>query len=256
MESGQTAANQALCRELLDNWYATSARIVPLKVSHVAQLAIVVGLAAHTHELANATLALQDAEHDLASIPLIRQALECSVTAIWTALLPDAWAGLLNADARSQKLLGKELLEASIDVPRDEINEAMALYEDDLVTTTTGSASKFQQRCQDLEGGPDLYPVYRALSNASHAGIRVVDPYIAATGDGPTVFRKIPVSTRGAEGLSVLASALVIAGIAEDTLNRNHPRRRFLRSAAARHGISHQFDLSPIAKKRLAPVSA
>lgn len=109
---------RATLEELLAIWDNRPAEVTSVgrgRRVKPARLAVVLGLAAHTHRLARAALLLGDAGNELAAMPLVRGALEHGLTAQWICQYEDeAVAGFANEHERQRRNFAKTLLESGL----------------------------------------------------------------------------------------------------------------------------------------------
>lgn len=210
------------------------------------QVALVVGLASHCHVLARCALQLLDASLSTGIPPLVRQAFECGVTALWVALVPDAWQGLANTNTVARATMAADLVEHGLDVP-EPIAEAVARRKDGLLETSIAHDS-FAERLGDIQGGSSMYPAYRALCEFSHSSETVARQYFVMDDQGKLGgLSHEPTESNPLPWVSVLSWALLMAGQAEDALDRTHRSRDELRV----HARALRFEGEPRASDRV-----
>ena len=82
----QPDETRAILRSLIDDWRVDSGQVeMGVRRSVLIGLSVY-GLTAHTYTLAQAVLTLCEHDQHVAAVPLIREAIECSTTAVWIEL--------------------------------------------------------------------------------------------------------------------------------------------------------------------------
>ncbi|MFD9703868.1 DUF5677 domain-containing protein [Lentzea sp. NPDC059081] len=208
------------------------------------RLAVVLGLASHTHRLARAAVHLHKAGMDLEAMPLVRGTLEHGLTAQWMLHNDaEALAGFVNAQQRRRRAMG----EAMLGVGWGEVDEVTEIIEKSVVVPSTGDApaKNFEQLCEDFAPlGSSLYLVYRSLSGYTHAGHHIVDSYLIP---GDTISIRIdpekPLPV--AAWLWTLCAGCMWASRAADMLDRDRPHRQALRRIARVLRTPGTLDLHP-----------
>jgi hypothetical protein len=174
------AETRALLEELIAKWEVPDEEISvePRGLSATTGI-IVFCLTSHTYTLARGVLALYDADLALAAVPLVRQMIECAVTAMWTELASEPGARvLLREQSRTLRTAVQDFVRAGM--PADN-----RLGDEDDTTllgsgATAAAAKHFQQLCGELEVGDRAYATYRAASQVSHASMTLADQYLDA----------------------------------------------------------------------------
>lgn len=237
----------AVGRDLLRDWYADDG--VEFRVRGAArpttapQLAVVHGLCAHVHALADTALDLLDEGKVLQSLPIVRAAYEAALKAQWTAQTGDGAAAVMNEDMRQRRSHIRTLEKSVSTVFRETAPKIEAMLGEK--RESASSARSFEDICQDLEGvGHDGYAIYRALSHLSHATVLVVDQYLGPADDAAMSLRREPVQPDAPTWTFMTVASLVWAARALDFLDGAHARRNKLRAAALALGISSEFQLS------------
>lgn len=216
----------------------------------------VFGLAAHTYSLAAAVRSLDDVGGEPTMVPLVRQMLECAVTAMWVEKYnARAAKTVAKEQARGRLLVLKNFLDAG--VPDDGSIAKWQATIDELDLDAGKSGEKLWQRCEELEGLKSTYAMYRALSSVSHADGAVVDLY-ARTVD-PTAEHPVGVQLAAAPKqwlrdnvMSVALVYLLLAGRAWDRLDRHHRSRTRLKQIAAEAGVKLAWTQSAVGLRRQA----
>lgn len=228
-------------RDLTDEWLADDGPFIAITGPHRTNATMVYALTAHTIELARGVLALRDAGCHVQAVPLVRQAIECAITARWLVMYKDAVRSLLHEGARQRRDALNALAGTGFASFPDQVAEAKSIL-DLLDAERTGAGRSFQQRCEEIEGGAGIYATYRAASAYSHAGVAVAELYVSsvpvtdeypggfALNDGPDF--------GGADAwLGTMLSMVVTAALAWDEIERHHRHRKYLRGVATRLGI-------------------
>jgi hypothetical protein len=155
--------------EMVGMWFATPIRGSISRTGTPRVPVMMNALVGHVHTLARAIRVLDDAGQHIATFPLARQVLECSVTAIWLELFND----------RAAQVVQRELFRNGIATMAD-INRAGAGIgvvetvgmEEQVAALSAVAAEqskKFLERTKEIAGIPNAYLKYRALSSMSHA---------------------------------------------------------------------------------------
>jgi hypothetical protein len=245
-------------RELLKLWHART-QISPHRNgpgNADAKLHAVNGMSSHAFRLAETAIHLVRIDLALESAPVVRLALECALTAMWTALVPDGVEAMLNEDFRSRRNIATTLrdtpawVQAGLDVPHPS--------DEDYDTSSTAQARRFNQLCDDLiPGGSELYSYYRLLSWFSHPTNYIIDRYgsLDESDDGLRLqlrLRRTPTPNGEEPQLYAhfSAMAMVIAAAAVDALDVDHSDRSAIKELADRVGCASEFRLAPSAVQR------
>lgn len=182
MDLPEPAEVHRILGTLIEDWYGSAA--ADLWIGHRENIGIGVtafGLTAHVYTLAEGVMSLYDADQQLPAVPLVREAIECAVTAAWVDLAGYAGAhALLYEQTKSRR----NALKAYVDLgmpSQDEVTQLDAELAASL-KTNTGTRQNFEQRCREFEGGPWMYALYRAASQVSHATMSVVEMYMGEAG--------------------------------------------------------------------------
>lgn len=242
-----------MLRELVDAWDNSPDGVAMGRREHQLIGLMVYGLTAHAHALARSVLALDAEDLDAGIVPLVRQAMECSTTAMWLELTGyPAVLTVLDEQSRQQRNLFDEFVKSG----QLHDDGALESLEADLKSGLQ-SASKagraFHERCSEISGGATIYAVYRALSATSHAGASVVDLYLESTRvDEDTIdntedlaLRRVPKANLRDEALGTLLSMLVAASLAWSRLDRDHYLRTRLKEMARVLKVAPRHQLTP-----------
>lgn len=139
-------------------------------------------LTRHAVGLTSAAVTLLGRRMYVEAAPLIRQTLECAVTAAWTVLTPHSVEALADESARQRLAMEADLdafahwggFDSFSHGPTDAEAAAMEAF----LAHRTTAARKFEERCRALPEAPWLYVYYRWLSQYSHATTHLLDIYI------------------------------------------------------------------------------
>jgi hypothetical protein len=199
-------------------------------------------VAIHTHahhavRMARALLVLDAATTGAETVPTVRLIMECGVTAAYLLLKDGSGSSMIRKGSDLRRLALRDMVSLGMDA-EDSLTEAIAkLAELDLAGVSSGWI--FQQHCEYLHGGIQLYALYRVLSSESHAGMRVADLYVI--GDDHSSIGLAFVADRPSESkvssLGVAASMLFLAINADEIARANPHRTTQLRKIAGRLGV-------------------
>lgn len=215
----------------------------------IARMQSVIGLTRHVHENASAVRLLLENEHSQGSIPIVRFAYECALTAVWLVQSEEdeGIRAFAHEYVRGNKSL-QDNLRRAVSTTFRENADLIADVDLSRFVPSLDNARRFDLICEDLTpGGKDAYIYYRILSSFSHASINVVDLYFEldpAGGPVPALRDKArePIS---AEFLLYLTCAsMVWSARAVTYLTGNKPYRNFLRKVAQQLGVTSEIQLS------------
>jgi|GEM_PF-5543205 len=118
----------------------------------------------------------------------------------------------------------------------------------DLAKHESAPAGKFEQRCNQIVGGRDLYVHYRILSQVSHAGLALLDPYLLEVdkdSENPVgyAFLKKANYTAAEVSLGYQISMLCLTLTTWDNISKDHPNSSRLQSVSDRFGCSRIIQL-------------
>ena len=200
-------------------------------------------VAIHTHahhavKMARALLVLDDATTGAETVPIVRLILECGVTAAYLLLRDGSGSSMIRKGSDQRRLALRDIAGLGMDV-EDSLREAAAkIAELDRAGVSTGWI--FQQHCESLHEGKQLYALYRLLTSESHAGMRIADLYVVNDDQSPVgvaFVADLPYEAKVAS-LGIAASMLFLA-INADEIARAKPRRTTqLGKIAGRLGVS------------------
>lgn len=237
---------QAILGELIAQWDGFPSSVLIGARENITIGLTVFGLTAHVYTLADAALTLHQVGKAMAAVPLIRAALEHSVTAVWVELAGYSGAlALIHEQTRGQKNTMSAWVESGM--PDD--HDIVKRLTDELGTslkTSTGAGQKFEQRCREIEGGLSMYALYRSASQVCHPTTSVVDLYLGEAsvddpGPGGVALSTVPAEYSPDAWLNYALVAVVQATSAWSRLDSNHTHRRAMKELNRRLGTrQHQ----------------
>lgn len=150
-------------------------------------------LARHAVALTDAVLLLVRQRMYVEAAPLIRQTLECAVTAAWMAITPHSLEALADESGRQRTAMEADLkkvalwagFESATHGPTEREAEAIEQF----LAYRTEAAKNFEKRCSAFPGAPWLYLDYRWLSQFSHATTHLLATYVHQEDDDHTLNR-------------------------------------------------------------------
>lgn len=218
--------------------------LVPRDGLHAANAVQIWTFAHHAVRLSRAVLALHQAGHDLEAMPLIRQTLECAMNAAWLLVTEGGGAALSAVDKKSRRVMFREVTELGL----ADLSEVLRRIEEEEARNeeTVSRTRSFEERCRAIEGGPQIYAMWRTVSLYSHATSSVADVYLES----------VPVADDAPMGVAMLLTAdwdqsetwlrvqalmLLLAQIAADDALAKPMHRTQLSRARRRLGVSWQI---------------
>lgn len=194
----------------------------------------------HAARLSRAVLTLHEAGHDLEAMPLIRQTVELAMNAAWLLLSEDGGAALSAVDTKNRRVMFTEVTDlglADLSAVRDALDAEEARNEQAVTKTRN-----FQERCNAVSGGAQIYAMWRTLSLYSHATSSVADVYVESAPEDEGNPYGVKLRLRGdwdqAETwIQVQALMLLLVQIAADDAQRENPGRPKLDAARRRLGV-------------------
>lgn len=240
---------RATLRELIDTWHGTAVPVEMRVRTHSLIGLTVYGLTAHTYVLAEGVLTLDAAHQPRAATPLIRQALECAITAQWVELAgyPAALA-LLHDQARNSKNTIGAFAAAGFDVA-PELVERLAADLAAAFETKTSAGRVLEQRCKEIQGATALYATYRQMSATCHAGSDVVDLYVHQIERTPTNplgagLATLPKAEAADAALGMMLVSVMTATSAWSRIDARHTHRTRMKQLHRRLGTAYEKHLS------------
>jgi hypothetical protein len=214
----------------------------------------VFGLAAQANALAKAVRDLEAAGEGAQIVPLVRQVLECSVTAMWVEKYGRRAAlTLQRGDARSRVQMFREFVRSG--VPDDGSVEHWTEELKKIDPAESRHGEKFFERCQELDGMTGTYAMYRALSALSHASGTVISLYTVlddVTPDNPVgvALARQPREWAQDAVVGICLTYLLFAQMAWDRLDGTHRARSRLKQIAGEMGLQLSWTQSAVGLKR------
>jgi hypothetical protein len=214
----------------------------------------VFGLTAHAYSLAAAIRVLDEADCGPTIVPLVRQLIECAVTAAWVETYGRRAAlKLIHEDARQRWLMFNKFVQAG--VKDDGAVEEWLAARTELDPDAQTPGARFWERCDELQSFTSSYAFYRALSLASHADGMVADLYHREVSKSPGSPLGVAITARpqawAPDGMLGLAlTYLLLASMAWDRLNEDHPSRTRLEQIAAEIGFGLDWSQSAAGRER------
>ena len=209
----------------------------------------VFGFTAHTYRLVAALLALEECGMLGVGTPLVRQAMECAITALWIERGGHAEVlTLIREQTRQQRNAVDELIRAGASddaTIRDRLDDDLAGQ----LASATGAGEKFFERCKELQGAEQFYALYRAASRTSHASTDVVDLYMDASdnvraADGHLALSLVPRANTADGWLGALLPLVVVATAAWSRVERSHAARTATKALASELHIAWRPEYS------------
>ncbi|MBI3430383.1 MAG: hypothetical protein HY050_10115 [Actinobacteria bacterium] len=235
-------------RDLIDIWDDGEEFVtVPLiEESPLTGVAIRV-LAEHAVALTKSIVLLAEHGMFIQAAPLIRLTMECGITAAWFSVAPNAGNAANHEGARQRRLILESMFQDAGIGDEQMVIEATESVRD-LAKYESAPAGKFEQRCNQIVGGKDLYVHYRILSQVSHAGLALLDPYlheVDITSENPIgyAFLKEANYTSAQVSLGYQISMLCLTLTAWDNISKDRPNSSQLQSVANRFGCNRNIEL-------------
>ncbi len=198
----------------------------------------------HAARISRAVLTLHEAGHDLEAMPLIRQTLELAMNAAWLLISDDGGAALSAVDTKNRRVMFTEVTDlglADLSAVRDALDAEEARNEQTVTKTRS-----FQERCNAVSGGAQIYAMWRTLSLYSHATSSVADVYVqsAPEDEGNPYGVKLRLHgdwDQSETWIQVQALMMLLVQIAADDAQREAPSRSMLADARRRLGVDWQI---------------
>ncbi|WP_251151190.1 DUF5677 domain-containing protein [Cellulosimicrobium sp. Marseille-Q4280] len=224
--------------EVVATW-DTDAGTIALRTREHHMLGIIVfGLTSHCHHLARGIRALDDAGQHQATIPLVRQLIECAITVLWIESYGvRAARAMLGEYAQNRQQTFTEYVKSGGDLDEDTLattQQYLTQLEDELKS----SGRKFRERCEDLEGGMRIYAFWRIASSQCHASTAIADLYVY---EQPGTEAGVVLSPNPRPGaheawIGTSLTMLVLASLAADRYDPGRRRRSRLKAIARELG--------------------
>lgn len=211
----------------------------------------VYGLTAQVMTLTEAVLTLDEHNQNQATIPLIRPAIECALTADWIERGGYAEVlAIIREQTRQQRNAIDEFVRSGMPM-EPEVDDRLAAELADAFRSDTAAAEKFADRCKEFEGGGRLYALYRVASHTSHANAAVIDLYMEKsriTEDAPfgLALRDTPKVENVDGWLGILLVMVVRTLSAWSRLDRRHTFGTRAKALARELEINYVPRMSPL----------
>lgn len=146
---------------------------------HGTNVAMVNAYASHSVNLARGVLAMHAAGLDFESVSLVRSTMECMVAASWHALFPEKTPDFMQHSAGERGKVLQAIIDGGYADDRTALDqvEAMLSNVDNKEIDPEGKA--LWRRFNAIEGGKQLYLIYRVLCTWDHATNSLTDAYAA-----------------------------------------------------------------------------
>lgn len=109
------------------------------------------------------------------TLPSMRVAMECAVTAAWCAVAPDQTGGIVLQGAKERKQLLKAVAQFGIDTSEEVTKTEETINR--FLPDQTPAAEVFLERTREVTGGETFYASYRTISRLIHPGTEPTDFY-------------------------------------------------------------------------------
>lgn len=210
---------------------------------HGVNVAMVNAYVSHSVNLSRAVLLMHENRLTFESVSLVRSTMEATMTAAWLALYPEKTPDfVVNSSTEKGKVL-KEIDKAGYasdgGTALAQIDETVA----DFDGTPDLEARHFYKRCKSMEGGAQVYAMYRVLCTWDHATNDLADAYTQAAEQseknpwGLVLMGRVNDDYAG-NWLGIQLSLLLRAQIAADMILVKPRHRTQLRKLATRMGVS------------------
>lgn len=222
-----------------------------------ARVSIILGFAEHIHWVARSIALLHRNDMAFESTALVRVVFECAVTAMWVAHNPAAPDAMAAEYARHRANLRTTMSKSATPSFRANADGIELVSAPEAGTHYADRARNFERLCGDFSPkGNDLYLLYRALSDPSHASFEALDHYVTETGEdnGVRVLRMPDQGLSPEFLLWITASAVLWSATAVNFLEPKRPRRDELRKIARAIEAQTVIELHPEAQMRVAKV--
>jgi hypothetical protein len=236
---------RAILATLIADWRVPVPSIEVAARDNILVGLTIYGLTAHTYTLAEAVVTLYDSGQHVAAVPLIRHAIECTMTAVWVELAGHAAAlALVQEQNRNIRNAFATFTAAGMQ-PDDEAARQLAEDALRMLKTATPAGKYFEQRCKEIEGGIVMYGAYRSASQVSHASASVVDLYLEGAdieGVSPTGMKLLnrPQEFSPDSWLGTLLSMVIQATSVWSRIDRGHTARTAMKALNRRLGTQYK----------------
>lgn len=210
------------------------------------QFAVIFGLNAQAHTLAEATLPMWSSPTlSVAARPLARSIFECGIVAQWLMRDPEAIQATFAEYERQRRALANQM---------DKIPHRYGDAAKDIRAMLTGQdspkaniAKSLEKIAQTFEHGDEIYIFYRLLSGHSHAGLVVVDEWLNSNPRDPdaTFALRATVEPHKAFGALAVMGLLYTASAFGDLIKTDANYNNRLNRHAKRTGVDRRLTPKP-----------
>lgn len=197
----------------------------------------------HTVQMTRAVLTLAEDGLRIATVPLVRFTMECSVMAAWLATTPGSGKSAWHHASKEYGVLYEDLLKVDGAPASD---QHLAVIKAELATLqqyASEEARVFRNRCEAVDSGVWIYAYYRLFSKLSHGRLGLNDEYLQQVSHSPEAplglalkdpesFALWPVAI--AFQVTMLYNALVVW----DRIGKTHPRNAVLEALSEKYEFS------------------
>lgn len=203
------------------------------------RFAVLYGLACQTDMLSREALPLLDTDDPrprLAAVPIVRSVYETGLTAQWVAGTPLAEYRIAKKHRDVQREVTTALRLSANPLFREAAEHREDRYDEsqfDMPDGTPPSAG-VKAICESLEGGNDLYLIYRMLCGNTHPGVEAIDVWLNPNENSGVALRPYPREPWREALDAVCLWGVLWASVALDDVVKNSPRRNLLNRTAGR----------------------
>lgn len=194
----------------------------------------------HVVALTRAVLLQVDKGLTITIAPQVRLSLECAMTSAWLIVTEGGDEALALAGIKNKRTAINELLQR-MDGFDASLSQAESLIKD-LADSESAEGRVFKIRCDAMEGGDELYSLFRLASGLAHAGILLSDHYAEADETQPYGI----IQSRAAElpdpevWVAIQGVMLLQCLTALNHVNTAFKRTKQLTALAKRFGVSDE----------------
>lgn len=241
---------RAFAKRLIHAWDRDRDRTFKMKREYAdATGPVIWSYTQHVVELMRTVLDLSEQDRIVIAIPLIRLAVENTMTSIWMYLYPGAARAIIHEGLRTRRAGIKDILEvgaAGFDEAKlAEVEAQLEEFSDHALP----AGRYFDKRCREIVDGLGVYATWRVYSGLSHAGLTLADFYlreIPQTDTDPMGIAFDPDAKLSAhEAFLGSAVCMLIASLKIcDQIDGEGRRKTQVERAAKKMGITLDFKLA------------
>lgn len=209
---------------------------------HAGNVALISAYTNHVANLSRAVLLLHRSEMDFEAVSLVRTSIECVATSCWLYVFPEKTSQLVVASSA-------ELLDVIRSFERAGVtgDQTIAKQHDQLLANLGKpndlEAQKLWRRFIAIEGGSQLYSIYRALCSLDHATNTLADQYTEEQGDeSPLLLTKAKKDVAVDSVIGIQAVILLRAQLAADLTLKMRRHRGQLEEWADNLGVKSTIE--------------